>query len=68
MSIVPCYGSMRCAICDCCGEELPATRTFDGSVDAKKDAGWKSQKQPDGSWMDLCPECQDKPGDVFRKG
>lgn len=54
--------------CDICGEELPGEFEFADAVRAKKDAGWQSQKLPDGSWQDLCPECQNKPGDVFRKG
>lgn len=46
--------------CDVCGDTLPGEFEFQDAVNAKKDAGWKSQKQPDGTWMDLCPECQDK--------
>lgn len=54
--------------CDICGETLKDEFEFADAVQAKRDAGWKSQKLPDGSWQDVCPECQNKPGDVFRKG
>lgn len=67
MSIVS-FSGMHTPTCDICGEALEAEFEFQDAVDAKKDAGWKSQKLRDGSWQDLCPECQDKPGDVFRKG
>lgn len=56
------------ATCDICGDSLPGEFEFSDAVQAKKDAGWRSQKLSDGSWQDVCPECQNKTADVFRKG
>jgi len=43
--------------CDICGAELPKEFDFYAAVEAKKEAGWKSQKVND-VWEDVCPECQ----------
>jgi hypothetical protein len=45
--------------CDICGEELPEEFDFYDAVDAKKRAGWKSQKDENGEWEDVCPACQE---------
>ena len=45
--------------CDICGEELP--QTFDDfyeAVDYKKSHGWRSKKDDDWGWQDVCPDCQ----------
>lgn len=58
MSIENMHGAYT-AVCDCCGDILPAESDFYDAVNAKKDAGWKSRKI-DGEWNDLCPSCQDE--------
>ena len=45
--------------CDICGEELQAEFDFYDAVQAKKDAGWKSQKH-NGEWQDVCTDCQER--------
>lgn len=45
-------------VCDCCGSELPSVQDFSEAVTAKKEAGWRSRKDTDGSWQDQCPDCQ----------
>ncbi|MCL2670507.1 MAG: hypothetical protein FWF10_00530 [Clostridiales bacterium] len=44
-------------ICDGCGETLPAEDDFYDAVEAKKRAGWRSQKYGS-DWYDYCPACQ----------
>lgn len=45
-------------ICDICGEEHPE-QFFDfyEAVEAKKIDGWKSRKDADGNWIDVCDAC-----------
>lgn len=45
--------------CDLCGEQLWTEYSWDDAIEAKKAAGWKS-KCIDGSWMDICTDCQSK--------
>ena len=46
--------------CDVCGEEAEESFFgFDDTVQYKKDNGWKSQKNEDGDWEDVCPNCQE---------
>jgi hypothetical protein len=47
--------------CDNCGESLSAESDFYAAVEAKKDAGWISQKV-DGEWHDLCRDCFESEG------
>jgi hypothetical protein len=45
-------------ICDSCGES--PNENFDDFMEAveyKKDNGWRSHKNGDGEWEDLCPDC-----------
>ncbi len=44
-------------VCDCCEKELPAEESFMEAVEAKRRAGWKTSRDTDGEWVDLCPEC-----------
>jgi DNA repair exonuclease SbcCD ATPase subunit len=46
------------ATCDVCGTELKEEHDFYDAVDAKKKAGWKSQKI-DGEWCDFCTDCKE---------
>lgn len=51
-------GSFYFLYCDVCG--YPADEQFDEFMDAvefKKREGWKSRKDEDGNWEDICPEC-----------
>ena len=44
--------------CDVCGTSaLIPFKWFMQAVEYKKDNGWKSHKNGDGDWEDLCPEC-----------
>jgi hypothetical protein len=43
--------------CNGCGDELPAEGSFDDLVQAKKKAGWKTDKTENG-YVDTCPACQ----------
>ena len=47
------------ATCDLCGETLPIEPDYRDAVQAKKDAGWKSVKDEDGEWCDMCLGCQE---------
>ena len=51
------FGGIYTPTCDVCGEELDGEFDFDDAVNAKKLAGWKSQKTL-GYWADVCPACQ----------
>ncbi len=50
-------------ICECeCGETFPGGtednfRTF---VQHVRDAGWKIRKDEDGTWLHICPGCQEE--------
>lgn len=47
-------------ICDICGGEAEESFfEFYDAVNYKKREGWKSQKDKDGAWEDVCPECQE---------
>lgn len=46
--------------CDVCGEEAEQVfEDFYEAVEWKKDRsnGWTSRKNKDGSWIEVCPEC-----------
>ena len=46
-------------VCDFCEE--PYEGDFDEfyeAVEAKKELGWRSRKDPKSGWLDICPECQ----------
>lgn len=47
-------------ICDICGDELFGQDEFGNAVERKKLNGWKSRKDENGDWIDICPECQRK--------
>lgn len=57
MSIEQEYGRYI-PVCDGCGENLAPQTDFDGAVEAKRAAGWKSHKER-GEWVDCCPECRE---------
>ena len=57
MSIVR-YRDQHTPTCDTCGAELQAEMTFLNAVSARREAGWKSVKLPDGTREDICPTCQ----------
>lgn len=47
-------------VCDVCGGK--ANKTFSEFYEAleyKKDSDWKWQKQKNGQWEDVCPNCQE---------
>lgn len=46
-------------VCDTCGEELSREDDFYGAVQAKKDAGWKTEKYGI-IWVDTCNNCQEE--------
>ena len=50
-------GDTYVAICDICGEELPAETDWQAAVDAKLDACWLS-RYFNREWQDLCCECR----------
>lgn len=44
-------------VCDICVASVDEEyETFQDTVDARKDLGWKSRKI-DGDWADICPDC-----------
>jgi hypothetical protein len=45
-------------VCDICGEELPAEADFRDALEAKRKAGWKTDRLPSGEYEDVCPACQ----------
>ncbi|MFA5196257.1 MAG: hypothetical protein WC401_10720 [Bacteroidales bacterium] len=54
------FAGMISLECDICGEE--ADECFDDfyeAVEWKKDKtnGWRSNKDKDGNWQDICPNC-----------
>ncbi len=65
MSIVRHYGQFT-PTCDICGDELQAQESFQEAVLTRNEADWKSQKNSDGEWEDICRKCQnggEDPGD-----
>ena len=44
--------------CDYCDATNGEYETFEDAVEAKEKLGWKSRKDADGDWVDLCIECQ----------
>lgn len=54
-------GGVYILYCDICIEEAPISfEDFYEAVDYKKDHDWKNQRNSDGSWQDVCPECAEK--------
>lgn len=54
------YGSFT-LLCDICYEEDPHSFIdFYDAVDYKKENGWKSQKNDNDEWEDVCPKCVKK--------
>jgi hypothetical protein len=54
-----CDGDFR-LVCDCCGDEADEQfENFYEAVDYKKDGdnGWRTVKDKDGDWNELCPAC-----------
>lgn len=51
-------------MCDNC-EDIVHQDNFEDAIQHKKDEGWKSVKDADGEWWDLCPGCQSP--DVIRR-
>lgn len=51
------YGK-RIPVCDYCMENLPPEDDFDDAVQAMKAAGWKTKKDEDGEWVNICTDCQ----------
>ena len=56
MSIISNFG-LHTPVCDICGNKLHYENDFYDAVSAKKNAGWKSQKDESGEWQDVCSEC-----------
>lgn len=62
------YKGKRFCSCDECGEELKEANgrstftffndEFDVFLERIRDEGWESQKQQDGSYRHVCPDCQ----------
>ena len=44
-------------VCDVCGESLDPEDDFYDAVQAKKDAGWKTERYDD-VWTDACDRCR----------
>lgn len=42
--------------CDICGE-TKTRKSFKAAVELKKDLEWKSKKNKDNEWEDICTEC-----------
>lgn len=54
------YGSFTLS-CDICYEKAPYSfADFYDAVDYKKENGWKSQKNDNNEWEDVCPKCAKK--------
>ena len=52
-------GELVCIpVCDICGDELLDKDEVESAVECKKRNGWKSRKDDNGEWIDVCPECQ----------
>jgi hypothetical protein len=52
------YRNTYTLFCDHCGDECD--EVFDGfeeAVEYKKDNGWRSVKDRNGDWHELCPSC-----------
>lgn len=54
-------GRMYEPTCNICGSTLQGEFDFMSAVKARKQAGWKSQKE-DGQWVDICCDCQSQGG------
>jgi hypothetical protein len=52
------FGGFYTPVWDICGRDLNPEFDFYDAVEAKKEAGWKSQII-DGVWQDICDCCQD---------
>ena len=46
------------AVCDMCGDTLPAEDTYNDAIRAIKEAGW-STKNADGEWINTCSTCEE---------
>lgn len=51
------YGEEYVPTCDWCGAELPTEYMFTEAVESKCRHGWRSVKDIDAGWLDLCPGC-----------
>ena len=54
------FNEMYSLECDVCGADSGCDfDDFYGAVEYKKDhsSGWTSCKNQDGSWIDMCPDC-----------
>jgi hypothetical protein len=45
------------SVCDECDAELDAEGTWQAAVEAKRAAGWRTERQPTGAYADICPAC-----------
>lgn len=53
------FGKIYTLSCDICQEEVNETFfDFYEAVNFKKDNGWKSKKDENNEWIDVCPECE----------
>lgn len=52
------YGSEYVPTCDVCGAELPPEYRHGAAINAIYYAGWRMKKDEDGTWRDLCQDCQ----------
>lgn len=44
-------------ICDICGHTEDNFDTFQEAVAFKKENNWRSKKNTDGDWEEICPVC-----------
>lgn len=52
------FYSITCDVC--CREYYEQFFDFYEAIEAKKRAGWKSRKDADGNWIDVCDKCLNK--------
>jgi hypothetical protein len=60
MMIFRYHDSVYALVCDSCGDE--ADETFDSFMEAvefkkDRDNNWRSVKDKNGDWQDVCPSC-----------
>lgn len=60
--------TMHQIVCDICGEEDKPRQSKGEAINRAKETGWrKARDETEGTWIDICPECQGKAAETETK-